>query len=153
MPILFPRVSTVEASPLESVVPEPGKTPCPVAPSGYWIIENTISSPPIPKPLSFTSWAVISTVDVTVFETPSPLILFNAAGVKALAVKVIGEPVSIPDVAVTVYSPAALPKVKLVEAWPLPTVVPETGSTACPSAPPGQEFTAKSTLIPGTGLP
>src|SRR5580692_8544360 len=65
-----------------------------------------------------------------------------------VAVKMIGLPLSVPDAAVTVFTPAVVPKVRTVEASPALVVVTEDAVSDPPPA-----VTAKVTSVPETGLP
>ena len=84
--------------------------------------------------------AIVAEIGVTVIAATAPP--------RPVALKVTGDPDSPVEVAVTAFTPAVVPSVSVVEAFPSDPVVPEAADTDPPP-----EATANVTLTPPTGFP
>ncbi len=146
VPALVPSVKLAETSPVESVAVERAATLPPP-----WLTEKLTGTPATAFP--FASWApttsgasVVPAVALWLF--PDWRTSFVAAPDVAVAVNVVGEPVSWPLAAVTVPGPAIRPSVHEARACPIEFVMTVVGETVPPP-----ETTAKRTLAPGEGFP
>src|SRR5581483_170487 len=144
-----PRVSSVEAMPALFVGTDNALSEAPPE-----VTANVTVTPPTGLPLASVTLTVngLGNVWPTVPAFPLPLTRVRFAGplgaLVAVAVNVIGLPVSEPELAVTAFDPAAGPSVRTVEAKPLPLVVTDVALSAPP--PPA---TVNVTPIPETGFP
>jgi len=137
--VAMPLASVVALAPVSEPPPEP--------------IENVTATPETGLPyVSVTSTdGAVPTVVFTVAVWPSPpaIVIEPATPATPVAVKVIGLPARLPEVAVSVLAPAVWPSVQLpTVAMPLAFVV-----GLRPVAEPPPEATAKVTAMPETGLP
>jgi hypothetical protein len=151
-PALLPSVNMTEACPFAPVIAFAALKDCPVAPIGVDTMAKLTFMPDTGlPPASVTRTAtglarVVLIVDVWLSPDISATVV--AAPAIPVAVKVTGDPVRPPLVAVKVFDPAVGPKVQLpTVAIPLAFVV---AVNVVPDPPP--VATAKVTLTPLTGL-
>jgi hypothetical protein len=157
VPDLLPSVRKVESCPLAFVVPFVTLNVCPVAPGGVVARANVTAVPETGLPAESVTVTIKGLARAALIPPDCPLpevrLIVLAGAAVAVAVNVTGLPTRPAEVAVTVYVPVLLPRVRTEVSCPLVFVIPFVVLRVCPVAPPGVDVTANVTDAPLTGFP
>ncbi len=149
VPVVDPRVSVLKARPALSVVAVVGVTLPPPAVTVNVILTPETGFPPASVALTTNGLASLCpTVPVCPFPLTETRVVATGAAPLPVAVKVNGLPVSEPEDAVTVLTPAVAPRVSVVDANPEASLVAEAADKD-----PEPLATAKFTTVPDTPKP